>query len=292
MTIFISEIPPRPYPLLFETLAGMFSLTFFAPKGQPVFRPAVSGEMTLVLPLLAATAQLLLDTANCPVTLLISQILSNDPPALPATLPFIRRIAAFTIKPQSVLSGTVFPEFAFVLPLPASSTALLLHAPKLVMRFLIAVVFFGHCLGSLWPPSDQATQPSSFVFAFYIHTIVHVLDPIGNVYGAAQKYGGNLVKTTRQVAENAMKLRHEQTMNPFSQGLGSFSFVAPRTCPSHTNAGNALLLKIHLNASISQSFPRRRVGSNNLLLEIPHEGRMYRLKPTQQTLPLLVRHEP
>ena len=70
MTILISEICSPGFPNRVVTLAGIFTLAFFALPLYTVFRSAVSMKQTLVLPLFAAAAQFLFETANYPMTVL------------------------------------------------------------------------------------------------------------------------------------------------------------------------------------------------------------------------------
>ena len=106
-------------------------------------------KLTLVLPLFTAAAQLLFDSANYPMSPLISQIISNVLPVLVARLSVIRFDAAFAVNLKSVLAGTIFVKLTFFFPSLAFGATFLFHAPDSAMAFLIAVVFLCHCLLAL-----------------------------------------------------------------------------------------------------------------------------------------------
>jgi hypothetical protein len=78
--------------------------------------------MALVLPLFAGAAQLLFDTTNCSMTLLVSQILTHGLSVFPATLSFSSFITGFTINPQSIRPVPIIPELSIFLPLLAFDT--------------------------------------------------------------------------------------------------------------------------------------------------------------------------
>jgi hypothetical protein len=155
MAVFISQVPSRNCLFPLKAISGTPAI--FAPVRQSVFRPAVSVKITLVFPLFAAGAQLLFETADYPVTVLISQILSNGLPVFPANLSLVRLSAAFAVKPQSVSAGTVFVKLTFLFPLLALRTAFVLHAIKRLMRFFIVVVSLCH---SLLAPYSELSQYS------------------------------------------------------------------------------------------------------------------------------------
>jgi hypothetical protein len=127
--------------------------------------------MTLILPFVATIAKLLPNTSDCPMTLLISQILPDAlpfPPVLSATLVSICLIALFASDLQPVLSVTIPAKLtdAPALPLLALGAVFLLPTTDGTMRLLIAVVFLCHSLAaepvSISQSLNQKLQNSKF----------------------------------------------------------------------------------------------------------------------------------
>lgn len=106
--------------------------------------------MTLILPFVATTAQLLLDTSDYPMPLLESQI---DSYALSLSVflakrPCICPIAVFASNLQSVPFGTIFAKVTLAFPLLAFSAEFLLATIDGTVRLLVAVVSLCHSLAA------------------------------------------------------------------------------------------------------------------------------------------------
>ncbi len=146
MILLIPAVSFHTFTVSPVVLMEVFTPALFTPIPQTSFGAGLFVKLILVLPLLAATAQLLFDTSNYPVALLVSQKVFRRLPVLPVPLSVICSNAAFAPNPQSVLAGTVFAKLTFFFPLLTLGTAFLLNAIHRAMAFLITVVTSCHCL--------------------------------------------------------------------------------------------------------------------------------------------------
>jgi hypothetical protein len=73
----------------------VFTPALFTPIPQTSFGAGLFVKLILVLPLLAATAQLLFDTSNYPVALLISVVFSYSLPDFPVAISIMFILALF-----------------------------------------------------------------------------------------------------------------------------------------------------------------------------------------------------